>query len=285
MNVIESKSVYEAWARAAAYLLTCNEHQDFNLIINISEPEYFDATDGKVRELFNEFLIENELKPLDTVANTIFPLAIYNSFGIDGVYNKYPDVIFPKIKLSKGSDWGRYAYRLVRIQSTDDKSKTIIDPETGLPVNPLEKIVAKLSNYKKNPKKAIYEMSLIDPMLDIAIYRPDRDRCFTMGGPCLSHISFKVIDEKVCLTAFYRSHYYIQKALGNFMGLAWLLYFVANESGLPIGSLTCHSSKAELESGTCKTESMRSIIANCNDLFEKSDREVITWERAIKIAS
>lgn len=71
-----------------------------------------------------------------------------------------------------------------------------------------------------------------------------------MGGPCLSHISFKAErGGKLHLTAVYRLHYYVQRAYGNLLGLARLQTFVAEQAGLTVGSLVCHSTRAELEVG------------------------------------
>ena len=54
----------------------------------------------------------------------------------------------------------------------------------------------------------------------------------------------------VNLTAVYRSHHYCSRALGNLLGLAQLLSFVAKESGLSVGTLSCLSSYAELDVST-----------------------------------
>jgi hypothetical protein len=64
----------------------------------------------------------------------------------------------------------------------------------------------------------------------------------------LSHLTFKLVDRKELeLTAIYRSHYYIQRALGNLIGLAQLMRFVALEAGLKVGRLTCISTDAHLD--------------------------------------
>ena len=44
-----------------------------------------------------------------------------------------------------------------------------------------------------------------------------------MGGPCLSHLSFKLFDGAVHLTTLYRSHDYGYKVPGNLLGLASVL--------------------------------------------------------------
>ena len=53
------------------------------------------------------------------------------------------------------------------------------------------------------------------------------------------------------LTAVYRYQFFIQKALGNFKGLARLQACIAREIGVPkVGPLVCHATLATLEEGT-----------------------------------
>jgi hypothetical protein len=49
------------------------------------------------------------------------------------------------------------------------------------------------------------------------------------------------------VTGVYRSHYYVQRALGNLFGLAHLQHFIAQETGQKMGPLVCHSSMAQLD--------------------------------------
>jgi hypothetical protein len=116
--------------------------------------------------------------------------------------------------------------------------------------------------------RAVYEVSLVeneDLLTDIPLYRADTDSRRIRGGPCLSHLSFKLMPEgKVMLTAIYRSHYYIQRALGNLLGLAQLLTFVATEVGVDVGSLVCHSTYAVIDTdgGWARTDAER-LIEHC----------------------
>jgi hypothetical protein len=67
------------------------------------------------------------------------------------------------------------------------------------------------------------------------------------------------------LTGVYRSHYYIQRALGNLFGLAHLQHFIAQEAGLQMGPLVCHSTMAQLDLKPNKwgKEDVRGLIAAC----------------------
>ena len=66
------------------------------------------------------------------------------------------------------------------------------------------------------------------------------------------------------LTVLYRYHYYIEKALGNLLGLSQLLYFVAKETGLGVGPLVCHSTNAVLDiEGGWRRGDVRQLAADC----------------------
>lgn len=87
-----------------------------------------------------------------------------------------------------------------------------------------------------------FELSLFDPVRDV-----DNS---PYGGQCLSFMSFKVIpgtEKTLTLTAMYRNHFYIEKLLGNLIGLGRLMDFVAHEAGLKVGALTVISTHAEID--------------------------------------
>jgi hypothetical protein len=45
----------------------------------------------------------------------------------------------------------------------------------------------------------------------------------------------------------YRNHFYVEKLLGNLIGLGRLMSFVARETGLKVGALTVVSTHAEID--------------------------------------
>ena len=105
------------------------------------------------------------------------------------------------------------------------------------------------------------------------LYSPAQDETRRMGGPCLSHLSFKLFQEAVHLTALYRSHDYSYKAPGNLLGLARLQACVAHEVDRSIGSLTIHSSYAYLKGSK---GAMRSLLKNLSlECGREDDRNVL----------
>jgi hypothetical protein len=253
----------DAWVKAIGLLSSKPGRAVHNLILDIEEPFNMSVSDSKTIELVDRFLVAHGVDPTSTVAGTIFPLFHYLSRGAEGVFRYFPEKIYPKIH----SGWGTYAGRILR--RTDKEGNSI---------NPLEIIVNKLRSQLKlpGPLSRAYEINVTDPFLDIPIYQPSTDTNLTLRQPCLSHLSFKLIDrDKLMLTAFYRSHFYLQRALGNLLGLSQLQAFVAAETGLKVGELVCHSSFACLESNSAwKVKEVRELIKVCQSLANMDIAEV-----------
>ena len=113
----------------------------------------------------------------------------------------------------------------------------------------IEKMQSEIT--KPGPKRSCYELGVAEGEYDMPLHSPADDGARRMGGPCLSHLSFKLFDGAVHLTAFYRtafyrSHDYRYKVPGNLLGLARLQDCVAHEVGGRTGSLVVHSSYAYL---------------------------------------
>jgi hypothetical protein len=138
----------------------------------------------------------------------------------------------------------------------------------GLEINPLRILAEKMKKQVTGGRmRAVYELNMIEDreLLELPIYNAITDALCIRGQPCLSHLSFKLISagQKVTLTVLYRNHYYIEKALGNLIGLAQLLCFVAAEAGVGVGPLVCHSTLAELESGSWGVGGIAKLIEQC----------------------
>lgn len=237
MKAISGATCELAWLEAAEHLAAVSGHDEHNLVVEIKAPTKHEAPEQRLYVLVNEFLAERD-QPLTTVAGTIFPAAQYLDFGPRGVYDVYPEEVYPTIKL--GREWGRYAYRLVRWP-----------PEDPSRLNPLKDLVKRLKRAvaSKTGYKNFYELSLSDPGIDLPLYDAATDRDQGRGRvPCLSHLSFKLGAEKTLyLTALYRSHNFISKALGNYLGLADLQAFVCDQTGLAPGPLVVISTYAILD--------------------------------------
>lgn len=267
MELIKGRSLPQTWLKAAEHLAGIKKHEDFDVFLGISDPVALSTEDAAVIKLVDRFLVSHGGYPVNTVAETIFPLDDYIHGGANGVYKDYPPKIAAIHKARpKEAKWGCYALRILRQ----------VDQQ-GVTFNPLEKVVEKIKKHGKY--RAANELGLGLPLAeDIPIYDPALDRNQYFGGmPCLSHVSIKVHDGLVRLNATYRSHYYVQRLLGNLIGLGRLQYFIARETGLKVGQLTINSTFAHLDAGShngrdCKwgINDVKRLIAECNSVYNVS---------------
>ena len=247
--------IVPTWLAAARHLNVQQGRRAKNLLLEITHPLDLTEDDLAVMARVDQALAHKDLT-LRTVAGTIFPIAIYQQYGRPGYYEKYKEMLK---RGKKVNTWGTYAHRMI-----ERPGKVL-----GTTINPLDYLIEKLAaEGQPQPKDgrkvsfvASYELSVADPEEDlqpqvdaggdVPTYDPAFDMRDWLGLPCLSHLSFKRVPSgqsyAVDLTAIYRAHHYCARALGNLIGLGQLLSFVAKESGLEVGTLSCLSTHAELD--------------------------------------
>ena len=257
----DAPSAVAAWLQATRELQGAPKPV-YNLVYSVLSPSEMLPTDDAVIKLFNKFALEHQFHSTDTVANTIFPLDTYRANAADhaAFYKAYRDTVLPKVRKA----WGTYFERLT-VRRNDDG--TPMKRGNAL-LNPLEILIEKLKRRVEDPPKTTthYEISPGDIALELATYNPLHDCNYQIGGPCLSHVSFKIDRHNVLrMTAFYRSHWYIERALGNLIGLARLQWFVANAAGAKVGALTIIAAEAVLDlSGKHRNVSeTKAMLQNC----------------------
>jgi len=255
---VEAATCPEAWLRAVDYLLKQEDYSTHSMILDIETPIRMTPIDFRVFDQVDSFLRRHKRFPLVTIAGTIFPAGLYRKHGPAGVYEVYPKEVYPKIK----EQWGTYAFRMLSRQQPD-----------GTTMNPLQVLVEKLQRQRKttHPLRAAYELNLVDCFADLPLYDAPSDSTRTLSQPCLSHLSFRIRNrDSLMLTALYRSHYYVQKTLGNLLGLAQLQGFVAKEASLGVGPLICHSTFATLEREPREwgKADIEKLIKNCHRVTE-----------------
>ncbi|AYV48965.1 hypothetical protein CFHF_02050 [Caulobacter flavus] len=198
-----------------------------NVILDIADPLAKSTLADPVVSVVDTFLREKDKKPIETVANTIFPNALYRRHGAPAFYDRFMTRVLPAA--GKNERWsGYYFERMINVGTA-----------TGETVNQLADIIDRLSDPAVTARNK-YEFTIFDPNRDATRV--------SYGGQCLSHGSFKPRKtpngERLDLTVMYRNHYYVEKLLGNFIGLGRLMAFVAEEAGLQVGSLTIVSTHA-----------------------------------------
>jgi hypothetical protein len=225
-TLVRGRTTGEAWARAMRVFPDSREL--FGLVVDIEDPseteiEAFVTPLDDVLERLGE-------QSIRTVANTIFPRALVESSpSRERLYDRYLALhdVLRRAARPKNSK-GLYFERLVRYPLQ----------KSAVPTNQLETMIASLRNeHARGGLKHAFELQVFAPGLDI---RP-------MGFPCMSSLSLQVDGPRLHLTATYRNQYYIQKALGNFVGLAGLHTWIAVEAGLDVGRLTVHAFHAQID--------------------------------------
>lgn len=218
-----------------------------NIVLEIERPQELSAADLAVLGAVNPALRAHSALSIETVAGTIFPQGQYLRHGPDAFAERFLKIMK---RAKKRNTWGTYAMRLLERSGRQAGSK----------FNPLAQVVAKLkrASTEGHPYQSVYELSphvaedLDETPYEIACELPTFDAALDgakVGNmPCLSHLTFKMVSRThVELTAIYRSHYYASRALGNLVGLSHLLSYVAKQSGLQVGRLTCISTHAVLD--------------------------------------
>ncbi|MET3835213.1 thymidylate synthase [Brevundimonas sp. UYEF29] len=198
-----------------------------NVILDIADPTAGATLADPVVRKVDEFLRSKNVKPVETVANTLFPAALSRRYPGPDLYEAFMTKVLRAA--GKSGPWsGYYFERMIHLRGPD-----------GAVVNQLADIIDRISDPKVVARNK-FEIQTFDPTRDVTRS--------PYGGQCLSHGSFKLRKagavDKLDLTVLYRNHFYVEKLLGNLIGLGRLMAFVAEQSGVQVGALTVVSTHA-----------------------------------------
>lgn len=244
--VIMKPRIVPAWLAATQHL-ELHGRECRNIVLEIAQPHELPAGDRVALDKVDAALIANtEDLCITTVATTIFPQRMYARLGAD----KFRDHFLKVMKRAKKKGtWGTYAMRML-----ERRGKV-----AGSTFNPLEQVIEKLKyastvgqGFKSNYEMGVHLVEDLDETeyevaAELPTWESATDGAKPLNIPCLSHLTFKMIEGCLELTAIYRSHYYGTRALGNLVGLSQLQRYVATQAGLKIGTLTCISTHAVLD--------------------------------------
>jgi hypothetical protein len=250
-----------AWLEATTVVNQCDGREASNVIIDVETPLSLTDLDGLFIERIDALISEGNAKrkaretkeslmPVQAVANTIFPQHTYERHGSPAFYDVYLERVLPRMRTG---DFGRYFDRLVEYPHSKVDKQT----QQPLAIKPLPDLITRMKqNLRTQAFNNAYEINVYDPVRDARNTRT----------PCLSFLSFKFSSgrkRRLLLTAMYRNHYYISRLLGNLIGLARLMAFVAAETNVAIGSLTVVSTHAMVDTFVSKKR-MSSLLSDCH---------------------
>lgn len=235
-----------AWLQAVKFVDGQVRHEAYNVLFDIANPTQGADFDDPIVSLVEEFLSTFN-KSVFSIANTIFPNGLYRRYGAPYFIEEFHQRVLPKVR--RTDRWsGYYFERMTAYSNAEGKS-----------FNQLWSIVERIRD-PQNKSLNKFEVSLFDPWKDID--------SSPYGGQCLSFLSFKLLpgkEKNLALTAMYRNHFYIEKLLGNLIGLGWLMAFVANECGVGIGPLTVLSTHAKVDQpGKTKRDQIDELLQRCS---------------------
>ena len=240
---IQADTVSAAWYKAVTATRAVAGHRVFHLIVTITDPV---AEDEVTRHEVDKLLANLGLQTVETVANTIMPTGlaalcrtheqlVAKYRGSYGVIQRFPK-----------NSWGTYFGRLVaypvgseRHPAPFDQLAPVIKALRG------ERVIG--ANYETaiaTAEDAAEPMEIRDP--GTLIHHPARGR-HGRGGPCLSNVAFQREADQVHAVAHYRSHYLLERAYGNYLGLGQLVRYVAQQAELEVGRLTVVAGYAQIE--------------------------------------
>jgi thymidylate synthase len=218
-----------------------------SVIVGIANPLVQTDVDAAIVAEVDRFLRAKGKLPVNTVANTIFPQSTFDRHGTPAFYEVYLEKVLPRIKRSQ-ADWDRSFQRMISFPS-ERKGETI---------NRLAGMVEKM-------KCQVASAPCFADVYEITIYDPLRNPGAIMNRQCLSFLSFKLTDgapRHLSLTAVYRNHDYMQRLLGDMIGLGRLMKFVADEAAVGVGGLTIVSTRADIDTvGT--NRDIAALIERC----------------------
>lgn len=254
ISVVEP-DLSKAWLRTLSAVRAAPGATTFHVVTRIEDSKLEDA---RIRGVADGLLGDLGLDSIETVANTIFPLCMAEtSSSSETLAARYRDVLPHLRRLHKNNQRGTYFGRIVSY----DGSKGPLDQLTAL----IDKLRQEQGH--RGPKTARYEIDLGNPdppanlrddaglAVGVPVYRPGRDNAI-MGFPCLSFCSFQLDGQSLHLVAHYRSQRLIQRAYGNYLGLARLQGYVAAQAGLDAGSLMIIAGRAEADIALYRLNSM-----------------------------
>ncbi len=248
---VEGENVSTAWVNGLDRLLAAGG-EAVNLTVAIADPT---TEEPAVRSVVDAFISERRrvrprsVERISTVANTIFPQSLYIERLGEGAESHLYDLERRARRVTHvRNQRGTYFERMV--------AWPIDNPRNGQPTqtfNQLDQAVTRLRRLHEQglQRGNQFEIGLTAPgdqSIALPIVVPGRDRQ-TMGFPCLSHVSLSLQKGIVHMTALYRNHEFIARGYGNYVGLGRALRFVAQQSGWPIGELTCVSASVGVGRG------------------------------------
>ena len=261
--VIERTDLSHAWASAFDELTQRGTDEIVPLVVCVTGFKSNIATeDSNVRNLVDEALRTAGLQSVRTVANTIFPLSLWNpDLPPEELFARYARVA-KKLRRYRLNRHGIYFERMVAFQP---KGADATFNQLAYVLN---------TRNAGNHRRSAYQISVIDPTQD------DTDQ-HRRGFPCLQQVSVTPVGhDELAITGFYATQTMFERAYGNYIGLCDLGRFFAHYWNMQLTRVTCIASVAQLDTANISKADARALATAVNDLLPMSLEAATTLVKA-----
>lgn len=282
---IPAEGISEAWIEALEAVNSKPHGTATHMLVSISAPHA--GAHAEVSNVVDRVLLGRGRHGVFTVANTIFPSALYNDPGLEfsaelsseetalldaaaaELYEAYLDTL-PTLQRIHANKAGTYFSRMI---SWPGKSATGTN-----------QLAARIKALRNDRRRNLTASNFSDIALTgeadgagggLEEYAVSDTR--TQGFPCLVHIDISVRAGALSLLAVYRHWHLITRGYGNLIGLARLQEFLCQQTGFGVGELAVIAGHANAEhSGYSGKSGVATILADAKGALRSHGESAVS---------
>ncbi len=258
-------TVSEAWLRTLE-LVEAGGGRLVNVLTTVQRPE---LEIESVRALVDGLLSPGRrdgkaIQPVETVANTIFPISLYRDCGFDwdpslpseaerqldeaasDLYEAYKTML-PELLTANGNRNGTYFGRMTTWPGKEGGGRNQLADRIKY---------LRLAHARGEHAHNVADIAVggeaegLSGEVDLGVQTYSAGDIRQRAFPCLVHIDLTLFSGRLSMLAVYRHQLLITKGYGNLVGLGRLLGFLANQTGFEVGELAIQATLADAERGS-----------------------------------
>jgi len=261
--LIDQPNISLAWVQAFLAIRAASGHRLAPLTLTFTGFENGEVVEVEsVRSALNAAIEGAGMQKIQTVANTIFPQALWRRAKGDrqAFYSAYRENLPEYIAMEPHKNRGGLYFGRLIAYDIDHKSGERLahipadaTPDSG---NQLEFII---KHCRPGTRISMFQASVFDPARD-------QTAAAQLGFPCLQHVTFvpSFSDKTLTMNAFYATQQLFEKGYGNYLGLSRLGLFVASQVGLTLSRVVCFVGVEKMESKPKEGPALEALIDACD---------------------
>lgn len=263
-ELISGDTLSSAWLSALDHLADTDDGKGVNLAVAFTGS----SEQRPIRTALDAFIAEWRLQrrkpkiyPVATVANTLFPQALYRGNAGDAARQRLYHLNERSMRVQR------------RLREKDTYFNRFVSwPGRETTINQLEHVISRLKAQlaavdRKGPLSSAYELAASMPDdfafdAELRVNTPGIDNT-PIGSPCLSQVSFTLVHGRIHMTALYRNQDFVSRGYGNYLGLARIGSFIGREVGCELGEVLCVASHADAGFGQYGKGRVQELVKRC----------------------